>query len=243
VKHRSILEYANFRWFKIALVLCALSGGVYIWHDPPLKPYGGTWLGYTLGTIGALLILWLLYFGVRKRRYKSNVGTAQGWLSAHVYLGVALIVVATLHTGFELGWNVHTLAYVLMILVIASGMYGVFIYLRVPREMTVNAGEDTQGSQLRPRALRARPRVPHVGGGEGAADARQGPHRRAAHAEQGGLPAPAAEERAAAAGPPRHALQGGARPLALYPRAVVDRAAGRADHPRRFRVHLLVGAP
>lgn len=148
MKHRSILEYANFRWFKVALALSAISGAVYIWHDPPLKPYGGTWLGYTLGTIGALLILWLLYFGVRKRRYTSNIGTAQGWLSAHVYLGVALIVVATLHTGFELGWNVHTLAYVLMILVIASGMYGVFIYLRVPREMTVNAGEDTQGSML-----------------------------------------------------------------------------------------------
>jgi len=148
VKHRSILEYANFRWFKVALVLSAVAGAVYIWHEPPLKPYGGSWLGYTLGTIGALLILWLLYFGVRKRRYTSNLGTAQGWLSAHVYLGVALLVVATLHTGFELGWNVHTLAYVLMVLVIVSGMYGVFIYLRVPREMTVNAGEDTQGSML-----------------------------------------------------------------------------------------------
>ncbi len=85
---------------------------------------------------------------MRKRRYTSNVGTAQGWLSAHVYLGVALLVVATLHTGFELGWNVHTLAYVLMVLVVVSGLYGVFIYLRVPREMTVNAGEDTQGSML-----------------------------------------------------------------------------------------------
>lgn len=148
MKHRSILEYANFRWFKVALALCVVSGGVYIWHEPPLKPYGGTWLGYTLGTIGALLILWLLYFGVRKRRYLSRVGTAQGWLSAHVYLGVALLVVATLHTGFELGWNVHTLAYVLMVLVIASGMYGVFVYLRVPREMTANAGEDTQASML-----------------------------------------------------------------------------------------------
>jgi hypothetical protein len=148
VRHYSILEYARFRWFKAAVALSVACAAVYLWHDPPLKPHGGTWLGYTLGTIGALLILWLLYFGVRKRRYKSNVGTAQGWLSAHVYLGVALIVVATLHTGFELGWNVHTLAYVLMILVIASGMYGVFIYLRVPREMTVNAGEDTQGSML-----------------------------------------------------------------------------------------------
>ena len=67
VRHYSILEYARFRWFKAAVVLSLLAGAAYLWHDPPLKPYGGTWLGYTLGTVGAVLILWLLYFGVRKR--------------------------------------------------------------------------------------------------------------------------------------------------------------------------------
>ena len=143
MRHYSILEYARFRWFKGALLLCAVASVVYLWHDPPLKPYGGTWLGYTLGTIGGLLILWLLWYGVRKRRYASTSGTVQGWLSAHVYLGTALVVIVTLHTGFELGWNVHTLAYVLMLLVVASGFYGVFVYLRVPRVMTENLGEDT----------------------------------------------------------------------------------------------------
>jgi hypothetical protein len=143
VRHYSILEYAGFRWFKGALALCAITGAAYLWHDPPLKPHGGTWLGYTLGTIGAILIVWLMWYGVRRRRYRSNVGTVQGWLSAHIYLGTALVFVVTLHTGFELGWNIHTLAYVLMVLVVASGMYGVFMYLRVPGAMTENLGEDT----------------------------------------------------------------------------------------------------
>ena len=143
MRHYSILEYAKFRWFKVAVSLAALACVAYLWHEPPLKPYGGTWLGYTLGTISALLVLWLLWYGVRKRRYSSTVGTVQGWLSAHVYLGTALVVVATLHTGFELGWNIHTLAYVLMLMVVASGFYGVFAYLRVPEAMTMNLGEDT----------------------------------------------------------------------------------------------------
>lgn len=143
MRHYSILEYARFRWFKAAIALSVLAAAVYLWHEPPLKPYGGTWLGYTLGTLGAVLILWLLWYGVRKRRYRSTAGTVQGWLSAHVYLGTALIVIVTLHTGFELGWNVHTLAYVLMLLVVFSGFYGVFVYLRVPGAMTENLGEDT----------------------------------------------------------------------------------------------------
>ena len=93
MRHQSILEYARFRWLKGALLLSVACAAVYIWHDPPLKPYGGTWLGYALGTIGALLILWLVWFGVRKRRYATRLGTAQGWLSAHFYLGTALLVV------------------------------------------------------------------------------------------------------------------------------------------------------
>jgi hypothetical protein len=148
VRHQSILEYARFRWFKSALWLSILAGAAYLWHDPPLKPYGGTWLGYTLGTVGALLILWLLWFGVRKRRYSSRLGTVQGWLSAHVYLGTALLVVGTLHTGFELGMNVHTLAYVLMVATVASGFYGVYIYLSVPGLMTANRGEETLEAML-----------------------------------------------------------------------------------------------
>lgn len=148
MRHRSVLEYANFRYLKLALLLCIASGAAYLWHDPPIKPYGGTWLGYTLGTIAGLLILLLLWFGIRKRRYKSRVGMVQGWLSAHVYLGASLIIVATLHTGFELGLNIHTLAYVLMMIVILSGFYGVFIYLRVPEAMTINMGNETMDSIL-----------------------------------------------------------------------------------------------
>jgi hypothetical protein len=143
VRHRSILEYAEFRWFKAAIVLALVASAAYLWHEPALKPHGGTWLGYTLGTVGAILILWLLWYGVRKRRYRSTSGTVQGWLSAHVYLGTVLVVVVTLHTGFELGWNVHTLAYVLMLAVVVTGLYGVVLYLRVPRAMTENLGAET----------------------------------------------------------------------------------------------------
>ena len=74
--------------------------------------------------------------------------TLQGWLSSHVYLGGSLVVLATLHTGFQFGFNVHTLSYFLMMLVILSGVYGTYVYLYLPRLITENLGEDTLDSLL-----------------------------------------------------------------------------------------------
>jgi hypothetical protein len=143
VRHQSILAYARYRYLKLAAALTLGAIVLYAWDRPPNGPYGGTWLGYTLGTLGALIIAWLLWFGVRKRQFGSTIGTLQEWLSAHVYFGTALIVIATLHAAFKVGWNVHTLAYVLMLLVIISGFFGVYAYLRYPRIMTDNLGDDT----------------------------------------------------------------------------------------------------
>ena len=136
--HESMLDYAKRRYLKIAVALCVSSIIAYAWHDPLSPPNGGTWLGYTLGGIGAALILWLTALGVRKRSYSSSLGTLRGWTSAHVYLGLALIVVATLHTGFQFGWNLHTLCYALMLIVIGSGIFGMVAYLRYPQLMSTN---------------------------------------------------------------------------------------------------------
>jgi len=136
--HTSILAFRKRRYLWAALALTVVSVLAYWLHDPQEPPNGGTVLGYTLGTIAALMILWLTWFGVRKRRYQSTAGTLQGWLSAHVYFGLALPVIVLLHAGFQFGWNVHTLAFVIMTLVIVSGLYGVVIYMKYPEKISAN---------------------------------------------------------------------------------------------------------
>ncbi len=145
--HESILAFSKRRYLWVSLAISAVAIFAYWINDPQEPPNGGTPLGYTLGTIGALLILWFTYFGIRKRRYSSTLGTVQGWLSAHVYLGIALIIIVFLHTGFQFGSNVHTLALLLMILVVASGLYGVFIYNSYPERLSENR-DDVNRSEL-----------------------------------------------------------------------------------------------
>jgi len=137
-QHQSFLVYQRFLYLKIAVAATTVAIVLYLAHRPDGTPYGGTWLGYGLGTVGALLILWLMWFGYRKRSYAANQGKLEAWLSAHVYLGLSLLVIATLHTGFHFGWNIHTLAYALMCIVILSGACGVFFYIYCPQLMTQN---------------------------------------------------------------------------------------------------------
>ena len=147
--HESILVYKGFRWLKLSVAMVAVAVLAYAVHRPEVgPPNGGTTLGYVLGVWGLGLILWLAWFGIRKRRYGVGKQNLEDWLSAHIYLGLGLIVVATLHTGFQFGWNVHTLAYVLMIAVILSGVFGVAAYARYPDLITENRRGMTQREML-----------------------------------------------------------------------------------------------
>jgi hypothetical protein len=138
--YQTILEWKNYRYLKLAVIAAIASIALYLSQgvESGQPPNGGTWQGYILGTVGALLIVWLSLLGIRKRRYHSTSGTVQGWTSAHVYLGAILLLIATLHCAVQFGWNVHTLAYGLMCIVVFSGIYGIYAYSSLPAKVISN---------------------------------------------------------------------------------------------------------
>lgn len=147
-EHEGFLRHRRFRWLKRAIALSLAAILAYALVDVQPRANGGSWLGYTLGTLGAGLIVWLALLGVRKRNMTRGSWSLKAWTSAHVYLGLALIVIATLHSGFQFGWNVHTLAYALMILVIVSGVYGVTVYALLPAALSNNREEMTEPQMI-----------------------------------------------------------------------------------------------
>ena len=148
--HEAFWRHQGFLWAKIAVALCVALVALYFLDAPHVRPGpgGGTALGYGLGTLGAGLIVWLAALGIRKRKITAGHYSLKAWVSAHVYLGLSLIVIATLHTAFHFGWNVHTLAYGLMLLVIASGAVGVWAYVTLPNALSDNRGETTRKQML-----------------------------------------------------------------------------------------------
>jgi hypothetical protein len=138
--HQSFVNYRNYRYGTVATLATLATLAAYVLDKPRVPPNGGTWLGYTLGIVAAALVVFLSLFGIRKRAFHSRMGTAIGWLSAHVYLGIAALIIATLHSGMHFGPNVHTVAYGLMWVVTLSGCWGVYAYVRYPGVMTRQRG-------------------------------------------------------------------------------------------------------
>jgi hypothetical protein len=146
--HEGFLRHRNFLWLKVALLVSATAAGGYAAIDVQPRHNGGSAFGYALGTLGAVMILWLTMLGVRKRAMTRGRWSLKGWTSAHAWLGLSLAVVGTLHTGLQLGWNVHSLAWLLMMLVILSGLYGVVVYAALPPRLSESRGDMTRPQMI-----------------------------------------------------------------------------------------------
>ncbi len=149
--YSDLLTWRRYRYLKVGAALLSMSVLIFsfqgVEYGQPAN--GGTWPGYILGTLGAVMIVWLSMLGIRKRSYRSQTGTVQGWTSAHIYLGTSLLVIGTLHSAAQMGWNIHTLAWVLMVIVIVSGFVGTYAYLHLPQRMINNRENRSRDSWLK----------------------------------------------------------------------------------------------
>lgn len=124
-------------WLTTSAVL-TVGAGVFYWIDRQRGEYqhGGTPAGLALGAAGLLLILLMLLFGWRKRAYSSRIGTLEGWMQAHVWLGLLTLPVVLLHTAFRFRDQLAIAAFVLLALVVATGWLGAVLYSALPARLT-----------------------------------------------------------------------------------------------------------
>lgn len=121
-------------WRVITAILAVAAIALYAWKTD--YRHGGSPVGLTLGIAGYLLILLLAFFGVRKRWYRSRLGTLEQWLQSHIYLGLLTMLLLTLHTGGRFNDTIAVITYVITAVVVVSGAAGAILYASVPRMLT-----------------------------------------------------------------------------------------------------------
>ena len=80
----NMLTYRKSYYLYISMALILVSYLVYRSQAGIEGSNGGTPQGYILGTVSALLIVWLALLGIRKRSFQVRLGSVKAWVSAHV---------------------------------------------------------------------------------------------------------------------------------------------------------------
>jgi len=100
-------------------------------HDL-FKPSG--LFGHGLGIIGTFLIVFGVFSYMARKRYRflSRFGRLKNWLEFHIFLCVLGPIMILFHTAFKFG-GIVSISFWSMVVVVASGVIGRFIYLQIPR--------------------------------------------------------------------------------------------------------------
>ena len=91
-------------------------------------------LGYWLGIAGGVMMLLLVAYPMRKRFASlARIGRVAMWFRLHMVLGILGPALVVLHTNFKLGSLNSRLALFTMLVVVASGIVGRYLYAKVHR--------------------------------------------------------------------------------------------------------------
>jgi hypothetical protein len=100
------------------------------------EPMGGTPLGLAFGIAGFAFMIFAGLLGARKTVPVWRLGRAQSWMRGHLWLGLLSLPLILLHAGFRNGGPLTTLLLCLLVIVVASGIFGAALQHFMPATMT-----------------------------------------------------------------------------------------------------------
>jgi hypothetical protein len=122
------------QWLRDVLLVVALAGLVALawqiseqdWVRPQER------LGYWVGVAGASMMLLLFLYPLRKYAgWMRRLGNVKGWFWFHLLMGVLGPWLILVHAAFRTGSLNATVALYSMAIVVASGVVGRFLYVRL----------------------------------------------------------------------------------------------------------------
>jgi hypothetical protein len=139
------IDHSQRGWAIASLVILALSIAVYVPYtlNAPLGPRGGSTIGLAFGIIGFAFMIFAALLGARKRVPVWRIGRAQAWMRGHLWLGLLSLPLILFHGGFHFGGTLTRVLMWLLIITVASGVFGAALQHYVPRMMTTDVPLET----------------------------------------------------------------------------------------------------
>src|SRR5437867_3259605 len=131
-------HWSQHRWWVIFIlvILAAASCWFFVEGSSSSEWPGGSSLpGFTFGVVGGLVIVFEFLLWWRKKVRVWRIGRVQVWMRAHIWLGLLCVPLLVYHSGFRLGGTLSTYLMVLLVVVVASGVWGLWMQQLLPQRM------------------------------------------------------------------------------------------------------------
>lgn len=156
-----LIDFAHRRWLIGTTIAAALAAVAYVpyYRGAVNGPSGSSVVGlvYGIAAFACMLVAGLL--GARRKVPTWRIGRAATWMKGHIWLGLLTLPLVLFHGGFAFGGPLTTVLMILLLAVLASGIYGLVLQQFLPRVMmtqvpheTVYEEIDSVVSQLRDEA-------------------------------------------------------------------------------------------
>src|SRR5215471_6308590 len=132
-------------WAIASLAILAASAILYIIYalNTAQGPRGGSAIGLFFGIVGFSFMIFAALLGARKRVPSWRLGRAQAWMRGHLWLGLLALPMILFHGGFHFGGTLTRVLMWLLIITVASGVYGALLQNLIPKKMTTDVALET----------------------------------------------------------------------------------------------------
>lgn len=160
-----IFNRAHVPWFIFVVAATLFSGWLYLGNFRNLpgpfrlpsifiqnptghRSVGGTPIGLIFGATAYAIFIFAGLLGLRKKVVLWRLGTLQRWMRAHIWLTLLTIPLVLFHCGFRMGGPMTTWLWILYVIVMVSGIYGLALQHQLPRIMKERLPAETVYEQI-----------------------------------------------------------------------------------------------
>jgi hypothetical protein len=142
-------------WIIASLVVAVLSAVWFFtatqWDAPPgVNPWpaGSSTPGLWFGILGGGICFFEFLLWVRKKFRSWRIGRVQVWMRAHIWLGLLSVPLLIFHSGFRFANQLALVTFIVFLVVIASGIWGLIVQQFLPSRMLDDVPAETIASQI-----------------------------------------------------------------------------------------------
>jgi hypothetical protein len=132
-------------WAVGSIAFCVIAAIAYVLYasHSTVGARGGTAMGLLFGSLGFGFMMFAALLGARKRVPTWRIGRAQAWMRGHLWLGLLSLPLILFHGGFHFGGTLTRVLMWLLMITVASGLFGAALQNYIPQMMTSDVPLET----------------------------------------------------------------------------------------------------